>query len=155
MVTNESPRARRIPGLSFSAATVGGFFTPGEWYAQLAKPSWNPPSWVFGPVWTVLYTTIGVSACLVWRDQGIGGARAAFAVYVAQLVLNAIWSWLFFGLHRPGIALVEIVVLWAAILATIILFRRVSRLAAALLVPYLLWVGFAAILNAALWRLNQ
>ena len=140
--------------LSFSAAIFGGLFMPGEWYAALQKPSWNPPSWVFGPVWTILYTMIGVSAWLVWNEKGFRGARLAFAVFLVQLVLNALWSWLFFGLHRPEIAFVEIVVLWLAILATIVVFWRESRLAGGLLTPYLAWVGFAAVLNGTLWRLN-
>lgn len=140
--------------VAFAAAFVGSQFAPGEWYEGLAKPSWNPPSWVFAPVWSVLYLLIGVSGWLVWREAGFRDATPAFVAFFVQLVLNAAWSWLFFGLHRPGLALVEILVLWAAILVTAILFGRVSPLAGWLLAPYLAWVGFAAILNWKLWQLN-
>jgi len=139
---------------AFAAAAFGSLFPPGSWYAQLVKPAWTPPSWLFGPVWTLLYLTIGVSGWMVWRRAGLSGARAAFVVFAAQLVLNAAWSWLFFGLQRPGLALVEIALLWLSIAATAELFRRVDARAGALLLPYLAWVGFAAALNAELWRLN-
>lgn len=139
---------------AFAAAAFGAFFTPGPWYAALAKPAWNPPAWLFGPVWTVLYVTIGVSGWLVWRQAGFAAARGALAVFALQLVLNALWSFLFFGLHRPGLAFAEIVLLWLAILATVVLFWRIKPLAGALLLPYLAWVTFAAGLNLTLWRLN-
>jgi tryptophan-rich sensory protein len=141
-------------GLSLSAGLAGSRWLPGQWYALLDKPAWNPPSWIFGPVWTLLYVTMGVAAWLVWRQAGFAQARVALAVFVGQLVLNALWSYLFFGIHRMDLALVEIVILWSAILATAILFHRHSPPAAVLLVPYLLWVGFATALNTALWRLN-
>lgn len=140
--------------LSFFAAAVGAIYPPGEWYAGLVKPSWNPPNWVFGPVWTVLYFCIGLSGWLVWRRSGWRSAAPALVVYALQLILNAAWSWLFFGLHRPGLAFAEIVVLWIGILATVLMFKRLSRPAAWLLLPYLCWVGFAAALNLALWQLN-
>ena len=138
---------------TFSAAAFGALFTPGEWYEQLAKPSWNPPSWLFGPVWTVLYAMIAVSGWLIWK-RGSVSSRTALIAWGVQLALNAAWSWIFFGLHRMGAALVEILLLWVAILVTIVLFWRLRRLAAALLVPYLLWVTFAATLNWKLWQLN-
>ena len=140
--------------LSFMAAALGAIYPPGEWYAGLVKPAWNPPNWVFGPVWTLLYFCIGLSGWLVWREAGWRSAAPAFAVYGLQLILNAAWSWLFFGLHRPGLAFAEIVVLWLGILATVLLFKRLSRPAAWLLLPYLCWVGFAGVLNLSLWQLN-
>jgi len=139
---------------TFAAAVIGSQFMPGEWYAALEKPGWTPPSWLFGPVWTVLYLLMGISAWLVWRVAGFAGARLALACYLAQLALNAAWSWLFFGKQNIGAAMIDIVVLWLLILATALLFRRHRRTAALLLVPYLLWVGFAAVLNAALLHLN-
>ena len=140
--------------LAFLPALVGARFVPGEWYLQLAKPAWTPPGWLFGPVWTVLYVTIGVAAWLVWRRTGLRGALAAWTAWAIQLVLNGAWSWIFFGLRQPGAALVEIVVLWLAILATVIGFWRLRPLAGGLLLPYLAWVSFATALNAAIWRLN-
>jgi tryptophan-rich sensory protein len=143
----------------FGAAALGAQFEPGTWYAGLEKPSWNPPSWLFGPVWTVLYALMAVAGWLVWKAEPDAGAaasarRAGLAAFAHQLVLNAAWSWLVFGLHRPGLAVAEIVARWLAIAATILLFRRVRPLAAALLLPYLAWVTFAAALNFTLWRLN-
>ena len=146
-----------LPGwllLPFAAAAVGTRFMPGAWYASLVKPAWNPPNWIFGPVWTLLYVLMGVAAWLVWRRVGWSGARLALGLFIVQLVLNAAWSWLFFGLHRPDLAFVDICALWGLILAVAVLFGRVDRLAAALLVPYLAWVGFATVLNFTIWRLN-
>ena len=140
---------------TFVAAGVGAFFVPGAWYESLAKPDWNPPNWLFGPVWTLLYLMIGTSGWLVWREAGFAGARWALSVFALQIVLNAAWSWLFFGLQRPDLALVKIVVLLLSIAVMIGLFWSVSRLAALLLVPYLAWVGFATVLNAAIWKLNS
>ena len=155
--------------ICFGVAAFGGQFVPGEWYAGLEKPAWNPPSWVFAPVWTVLYALMAVAGWLAWRAEepsgasGVAGAAprrggslrgAALGFFALQLALNGAWSWLFFGLHRPGIALAEIVALWMAILVTIVLFWRLRPLAGALLLPYLAWVAFAAALNAALWRMN-
>jgi translocator protein len=138
----------------FAAASVGSRFLPGDWYATLAKPEWNPASAVFAPVWTVLYLSMGVAAWLVWRRAGFATAGVALAAFAVQLVLNALWSFLFFGLHRPGVAFVDIVVLWLAILVVVLLFLRHDWWAGVLMVPYLMWVGFAACLNFALWRLN-
>ena len=138
-----------------SAASLGAFFMPGEWYSALKKPVWNPPAWVFGPVWTALYTMMAVAAWLVWCRGGFVNQRGPLTLFLVQLALNAAWTPLFFGLHLPGLAFAEIMLLWLTIAATLAAFRRVSRAAAWLLVPYLLWVGFAAALNFALWRLNS
>ena len=140
--------------ISFGAASMGGLFMPGEWYASLKKPAWNPPGWIFGPVWTALYTMMALAAWLVWRQGGWARQRKPLVLFLAQLALNALWTPLFFGLHRPGVAFAEIVLLWLAIAATIAVFRPVSRTAMRLLVPYLAWVSFAAALNFTLWRLN-
>lgn len=140
----------------FLAAGLGSLFTMvsvGSWYAGLAKPSWNPPGWVFGPVWTVLYAMMAVAGWLVWR-KGQPASWHALRWFAIQLVLNVGWSAIFFGLQMPGLAFAEILVLWLAIAATLMTSWRVSRAAGLLLVPYLLWVSFAAVLNFAIWRLN-
>jgi len=158
--TTTSPSAMRWPALAgwlllcFAAAAMGGLFMPGEWYASLKKPTWNPPGWIFGPVWTALYTMMAVAAWLLWRQGGWGKQRKPLLIFIVQLTLNALWTPLFFGLHWPGVAFAEIALLWFAIAATIAAFRPVSRVAAWLLTPYLAWVSFAAILNGTLWRLN-
>lgn len=139
---------------AFAAAGFGGRFAPGDWYRGLEKPSFNPPGAVFGPVWTVLYLIMAVAAWLVWRGRERAKVRWALCAWGGQLILNGLWSWLFFGRHEIGLALAEIVLLWIAILVTTILFWRVSRTAAVLLLPYLAWVSFATVLNAAFWRLN-
>ncbi|MBM3878024.1 MAG: tryptophan-rich sensory protein [Verrucomicrobia bacterium] len=141
--------------ICFVAPALGIFAMPGEWYASLRKPSWNPPGWIFGPVWTALYAMMAVAAWLVWRRGGFAAQRRALTMFLVQLALNAAWTPLFFGLHWPGVAFAEIVLLWLAIVATLFAFRPVSRVAAWLLVPYLAWVSFAAVLNFELWRLNQ
>ncbi|MEV4410880.1 TspO/MBR family protein [Catellatospora sp. NPDC049609] len=135
-------------------AVIGGLAAAdaGGQYAALAQPAWAPPSWLFGPVWTVLYVLIAISGWLVWRRTGFG---PALWVYAGQLVLNALWTPLFFGAGWFGWAFAEITVLWLAIGATVVLFARISRAAAWLLVPYWLWVSFAAALNFAIWQLNQ
>jgi tryptophan-rich sensory protein len=141
----------------FSAALVGSAFTAPsipEWYESLYKPFFTPPSWLFGPVWTALYLAIAFAGFLVWRARSVSKTTLPLTLFGVQLVLNALWSVLFFGLRSPGVALVEIVVLWAAILATLLLFRRISRLAGWLLTPYLAWVAFAGLLNFEIWRLN-
>jgi tryptophan-rich sensory protein len=139
----------------FAAAAIGGYFSPGEWYAGLRKPAWNPPNWLFGPVWSALYTMMGVAAWLIWRRGGFAANGPALRCFLAQLALNALWSSLFFGLRRPGLALIEILLLWLAIAATLALFWRAQRAAGLLLVPYLAWVSFASVLNFTLWRLNR
>jgi len=141
--------------LSFAAAWVGSRYMPGAWYVSLAKPAWTPPDAVFAPVWTALYALMAVAAWLVWRRAGLKGAGVALALFVLQLVLNALWSYLFFGLHRADIAFFDIVALWFTILAVLVLFWREDRRAGALMTPYLVWVGFASCLNFALWRLNM
>lgn len=139
--------------LSFSAAALGAFFPPGEWYAALNKPSWTPPSYLFGPVWTALYVMIAVSGWRLWTRVG-RSMHPAMVAWGVQMVLNALWSWLFFGVHRPDIAFVEIAMLWISIVATIFLAWQRDRWAAGLLVPYLFWVSFASALNLAIWQLN-
>lgn len=138
--------------ITFGAAAFGAQFMPGPWYAALAKPAWTPPNWLFGPVWTVLYVLIALSAWLVWRAQPRRGVP--LGLWFAQLGLNTTWSWLFFGLERPGLAAIDIIVLLSVIIATAVAFARVSRPAALLLVPYVLWVAFATALNIAIWQLN-
>ena len=138
----------------FAAGALGAIASidAASFYAQLAKPSWAPPAAVFGPVWSALYVLMGVAAWLVWRSPGTRGF--ALRWFVAQLAANALWSWLFFAWHQGALAAVEVLVLLALIVATIAAFWRVSRLAALLLVPYVLWVSFASILTWAVWRAN-
>jgi tryptophan-rich sensory protein len=126
------------------------------WYATLTRPSLAPPNWIFGPVWTSLFLLMGIALWLVW-DGGVKRreVRIALWLFVWQFALNVLWSALFFGLRNPGAALIEIIVLWGSIVATIMAFRKVSWPAAWLLAPYLLWVSFAAYLNAAFWWLNR
>ena len=140
--------------LTFTAAATGVFVSTGGWYAGLVKPSWNPPGWLFGPVWTLLYAMMAVAAWLVWQRGGWAGQRRSLGLYVTQWVLNALWTPLFFGLHRPGLALADLAVLWAALAATAAGFWRVRAAAGWLLAPYLAWATFAAALNFAVWRLN-
>ncbi|MDW6023362.1 TspO/MBR family protein [Mesorhizobium sp. BAC0120] len=140
---------------SFGAAATGVIFRPGDWYKRLDKPPWQPPDWLFAPVWTALYLMIALSGWLVWRDSGLAGAAVPLGIYALQLLLNAAWTPIFFGLQRPGLALVEIVLLWASILATIALFHPQSATAAWLLVPYLAWVSFASALNFSIWWRNR
>lgn len=138
--------------ICFLTSAAGAFFPPGEWYASLNRPFYAPPNWVFGPVWTVLYLMIATSGWLVWRTKQSTGL--AMSIYAAQLVLNGAWTCLFFGLQRPGVALIEIAILFLLILATILVFRRYSKTASFLLIPYLLWVSFATVLNYGFWSLN-
>jgi translocator protein len=142
--------------LAFAAAAVGAFASTSasEFYRGLVRPSWAPPGWLFGPVWSVLYALMGVAAWLVWRARGFVGARNALLVFVVQLAANALWTWLFFVWRQGGLAFAEILLLLALILATIGLFWRVNRLAAVLLFPYLFWVSFASVLTLFTWRLN-
>jgi benzodiazapine receptor len=142
--------------LTFIAATVGALASldAAAFYAELTLPVWAPPAWLFGPVWSLLYALMGVGAWLVWRTHGYAGARAALRIYVVQLAANALWSWLFFGWRLGGPAFAEVLVLWALITATIVLFWQRQRIAAWLLAPYIAWVSFAAALNFAIWRMN-
>ena len=144
-------------GLAAAAAAVTGSLaaiSAADRYGALVQPAWAPPTWLFGPVWTLLYATIAVAGWLVWRKDGWTGARTALTVFAVQLVLNALWTPLFFGAGLFGVAFVEIVLLLLSIVATIVLFARHSRPAAGLLVPYLAWVTFASALNLAIWLLN-
>lgn len=141
---------------SFAASAIGAVASvqAGAFYGQLSQPAWAPPSSVFGPVWTVLYALMAISAWLVWRCGGMRKNRVALSLFLLQLSLNALWSWLFFAWHLGGLAFAEIVMLWLLIVATLVSFWRVRPLAGALLVPYLLWVGFASALNYSVWQLN-
>ena len=141
--------------ITFVAAGVGTLATTpniATWYATLAKPTWTPPNWLFGPVWTLLYISMAVAAWLVWRRGGLW--QWPLALFAVQLALNAAWSWLFFGFHLPGIAFAEIVALLAAIVVTTIGFWSRSMPAGILMLPYLGWVAFASVLNFTIWRLN-
>ncbi len=144
-------------GVCLGAGGVGSLFTAGgvrEWYPGLRKPAGTPPSWVFGPVWTTLYVLMAVSAWLVWRDYG-WGARSALLIFFGQLALNVAWSGIFFKSRLPGVAFAAIVLLWLAIGFNIFVFDLLKPLSAALLIPYLLWVTYAAYLNFGIWRLNR
>jgi len=142
--------------ITFIAAAIGGAasINAGLFYTQLTLPEWAPPSSLFGPVWTVLYALMGIAAWLIWRVGGFRAASGALTLFLIQLALNAIWSWLFFGWHRGALAFADILLLGILIIATLIAFWRVRAPAGALLVPYLLWVSFAAALNYAVWQLN-
>ena len=137
----------------------GSYFTvtgPGSWYTTIEKPEWNPPGWVFAPVWTTLYILMGIALFLVWKDKTHDPRkRAAIIFFCFQLLLNFAWSFIFFDQHLIGLALADIVLLWLAILITIFLFAKISRLAAWLLVPYICWVSFAGLLNFTIWTLNR
>jgi translocator protein len=156
------PASRQIAGLAawlvitFVAAAIGAAASvnAGTFYAQLVRPAWAPPGWLFGPVWTVLYLAMGIAAWLVWRAAGLRAARMALTLFLVQLALNSLWSWLFFGWHLGAAAFADVLLLWATIVATLAAFRRVRPLAAWLLAPYLLWVSFASALNYAVWQLN-
>lgn len=139
----------------FGAAAIGAASPPGEWYASLNKPAWNPPSWLFGPVWSALYLMMAVAAWRVWMRGGWKQQVKPLGFFVVQLALNALWSPLFFGLKLPGVAFAEILCLLAMIAATAWVFRPVDRAAAVLLLPYLAWVSFASVLNFTLWRMNS
>ncbi|MFC1806037.1 TspO/MBR family protein [Planctomycetota bacterium] len=144
--------------LCFGAAAIGSLFTGpavSTWFQQIRKPSYSPPDWLFGPVWTALYATMAVAAWLIWRKGDAASRRLPLFLFGVQLALNAAWSPIFFGLRSFGGAFVEIVALWLAILATLVAFLPVSVPAGVLLVPYLGWVSFAAVLNFSIWRLNQ
>ncbi len=142
--------------VAFIAAAIGAVASvqAASFYGQLAQPSWAPPASVFGPVWSVLYAAMGIAAWLVWREGGFAARRRALTVFLVQLAVNALWSWLFFAWHRGALALADIALLWVLIVATIVLFWRVRPLAGALLLPYLAWVSFASALNYAVWQLN-
>lgn len=141
--------------VTFSIAALGSAATIPEipgWYAGLAKPTFNPPNWIFGPVWSLLYALMAVAAWRAWRERGL--VHRAMLLFAIQLLLNLAWSWLFFGAHRPDLAVIEVALLDAAVLATLILFWRIDRIAGTLLIPYLAWTSFATVLNASIVRLN-
>ncbi|NBB85727.1 MAG: tryptophan-rich sensory protein [Bacteroidetes bacterium] len=141
--------------LCFGVAALGGIATDtGAWYQELTRPAWNPPGWVFGPVWTLLYTLMAVAAWGIWKETGFREAAVPLALFGVQLALNGLWSWLFFGWQLPGWAFAEILMLWTAIAATLLVFYRVKAWTAYLLVPYLLWVSYAAALNGWIWWMN-
>lgn len=163
LFTHRPRLGRRLAGASLcalatlavgviSSLLMGDSIT--TWYAGLDKPAWNPPNWLFGPAWSLLYILMGVAAYLVWEQKKDSARRAALVVYVVQLVLNAAWSIIFFTFRQPALAFGEIVILWIAIVATIVLFWRIRPLAGALLLPYVAWVSFALSLNLAIWLLN-
>jgi benzodiazapine receptor len=141
---------------TFAAAGLGAMASvqAASFYGQLQSPSWAPPSWVFGPVWSTLYLLMAIAAWLVWRQGPSPGVRRALVLFGVQLVLNALWSWLFFGWRLGVPSVIDIVLLWVAIVATLLAFWRIRRLAGALLMPYLLWVSFAMALNVTIVRLN-
>ena len=141
--------------LVVAVAGTGSIFKPGDWYETLAKPVWTPPNWLFPVAWTLLYLMIAFAGWLVWRNVGFAAAGLGFAFYFAQLALNAAWSWLFFGLHRIELALVDVIAMWLAIVATMVAFYAKHPGAAYLLAPYLVWVSYAAVLNLAVWRMNS
>ena len=137
-------------------AASGILFGPDDWYGTLLKPTWNPPSWVFGPVWTALYVSMAVALWLVRREPDVDEPvlRHALALFVIQFLLNLAWTPLFFGLHTPGFAFLDICLLWITLLSTMLTFGRVRALAGYLLLPYLLWVSFALVLNGTIWLMN-
>lgn len=142
--------------ICFIAAAIGAVASvqAGSFYLSLSRPEWAPPASVFGPVWTALYTLMAIAAWLVWRQGGYSNARAALNLFLAQLALNALWSWLFFAWHLGAAAFVDILLLLMLLIATMLAFWRQRQLAALLLVPYLLWVSFAAVLNYTVWQMN-
>ena len=145
--------------IPLAVGTSAGFFTAtavDNWYQTINKPSWNPPNWVFAPVWTMLYVMMGIALFLVWKsDASDILKKTAFTLFAAQLILNFFWSFIFFNQHQPGWALVEIIFMWIFILLTIFTFAQVSKTAGWLLVPYISWVSFATILNYTIWQLNK
>jgi tryptophan-rich sensory protein len=150
-------KMRRLPSLivflilTLATGLVASQFLPDAWYASLQKPAFNPPNWVFPPAWTVLYVLMAIAAWRVWKRDG---SSSAIVLWVVQLLFNAAWMWLFFGLHRPDLALADILILLVLIVALTFVFWRRDRLAGVLLVPYVAWVAFASVLNYALWQLN-
>ena len=140
---------------NFAAAMSGAFFKPGAWYESLKKPSWRPPNWLFAPVWMVLYVVIATAGYLVWRDAEPSMRALPMTIYFVHLVLNFIWSAIFFGMKRPGLAFCEILLLWSTLVATMVVFYPINQTAALILIPYLLWSSFAGCLNFEMWRLNK
>jgi benzodiazapine receptor len=155
-------KAQQIGGLiiwlliSFTVAATGAMASiqAAQFYANMLQPAWAPPAWLFGPVWSALYLMMAVAAWLVWRKGGFSAARVALSLFLLQLVLNALWSWLFFAWHLGALAFIDILIMWVFIVLTIITFKTHNKIAAWLLVPYLAWVSFAAVLNFSVWQLN-
>lgn len=143
-------------GVTALAAIAGGLASAGsrEFYAQLQKPSWAPPGWLFGPVWTLLYVMMAIAAWLVYLTRGPSGSRPLLTLYIIQLVVNALWTWIFFAWRMGAVALAEIILLWCLVGLTTVTFWKVRKAAGVLLVPYWLWVSFATALTFAVWRLN-
>jgi tryptophan-rich sensory protein len=143
--------------ITFSAAFLGSFFTRksiSNWYQFLKKPSFAPPNWLFAPFWALLYILMAIAAFIIYKNKGRGGAFSVLKFYFFQLILNALWSIIFFGLRNPFLAFIEIIFLWLIILLTLIKFYKVEKIAGLLLLPYLFWVTFATILNFSIWLLN-
>jgi len=155
-------KAKQITGLvcwlvlSYATSAIGalGSMQAQSFYGQLNQPAWAPPAWLFGPAWTLLYTLMAIAAWLVWRQGGFRAQRRAMSLFLAQLILNALWSWIFFSWQLGGAAFAEIILLWLLIVATTVSFWRVKPVAGLLMIPYLLWVSFASALNFALWQMN-
>ena len=155
-------RQRQLLGLvawilvSFAAASIGALasITAASFYGNLARPNWAPPSWLFAPVWSVLYVLMGFAAWLVWRSHGFKAGRTALVLFISQLAANALWTWLFFAWRQGAAAFVEILILWVLIVATVASFWRLNTLAGVLMIPYLAWVTFACALTFSVWRLN-
>jgi benzodiazapine receptor len=141
---------------TFVTGGIGAFasVSAASFYGELSQPSWAPPAWLFGPVWSMLYVLMGIAAWLVWREHGFRGAATALKLFVAQLFANALWTWIFFVWQQGALSLAEIVALWLLIASTLVAFWRLHKLAGLLLVPYLAWVSFATALTASLWQLN-
>lgn len=152
--------AKKIKGLlgwillCFAAAAIGAYFDPGSWYELLEKPAWTPPNWVFPVVWPLLYLCMGIAAWMIWNEYGFDKGKNELRLFLVQLVLNAAWSWLFFGQHDIAVALAEIMMLWLAICFTMMLFWKKNPIAGYLMLPYLLWVSYATALNFVIWQLN-
>jgi benzodiazapine receptor len=155
-----SEQLKDLPGLAFwvvvtfSVAAIASQFEPGEWYLNIAKPTWTPPGRLFGPVWSILYLSMGVSAWLVWRKRHKTAVSRPLTFYAAQLAINGMWSWLFFGRQWIGLAFIDLVALVIMVVITVAMFLRVRKTAGLILLPYLLWISFAAALNLQIWRMN-
>ena len=141
-----------LVGFTASLFTITGV---NSWYQAIQKPSWNPPNWIFAPVWTTLYVLMGIAFFLIWRSTDEKQKRTAIILFIIQLVANFLWSFIFFDQHQVSLAFAEIIILWLLILVTIFSFARINKVAAWLLVPYISWVSFAAILNYTIWQLNK
>lgn len=144
--------------LPLGSGVIAGLFTAkgvSEWYETLNRPSFNPPNWLFGPVWTVLYLLMGISLFIIWKQTATKERNLAIFVFLLQIILNFCWSFIFFLYHQIGFALIEIIILWISIVTMLILFYKIKPLAAYINIPYLLWVTFATVLNASYYLLNK